>query len=188
MAVILLDTQGVVQLFGRPADLVLPRGIAVAIYAFFGFVGGSMGRKIPYMIWRKEQNSIDGDFKSDGCDNGIVEVARLGFSPRGPIVSSRSTSCKRLPFLYVVCAFAGAGIIAVGYLFDFAVVQPVGIFLVTFGHGFAQNLVCRNIDLDLPKEANLAAYTLFLGLSFAGAASVWAEPAWLLDAIARKNH
>jgi hypothetical protein len=191
VVVIVLDVRGTVQLFGDANDLVLPRGLAVAIYAFFGLVGGLMGRKIAYMIWRKHGESIDSSGGSHGGvahgSSGKLGMKRLGLSPRGPLVPSTSASLKRLPVSYVGLALVGACIIAAGYLFDFAVVQPIGIFLVAFGHGFAQNLVCRNVDLDVPKEANLAAYSLFLGFSFAGTALVWAEPAWFLAAIAKKK-
>ena len=122
VVVIMLDIRGTVQLFGDSADLVLPRGLAVAIYAFFGLVGGLMGRKIAYMIWRKQGDSMD------SMDSG-----KLGLSPRGLLVPSRPASLKRLPVSYVILALVGASIIAVGYLFDFAVVQPVGIFLVRAG-------------------------------------------------------
>ena len=145
-----LEKHTTVALFGGESQWVVPQSLVMGMYASFGLIGGIMGRKMAYMV---QTTSRQDEWKSE-C-------------------------LVRLPLTWVVVTLLGGSVIAGAFKVNWGILLPLGVFLLGYGQGFVENQMIRYIDSNIPREANLASFTLLVGSSLGGSFIVWNMPVWV---------
>jgi hypothetical protein len=151
-----LETHATISLFGGASEWIVPQGLIMGLYASLGLIGSVMGRKMAYMV----QTTTNEHRQGGGRE-------------------WRSECVVRMPLTWVFITMLGGGVIAGAFKVNWGVLLPLGVFLLAYGQGFVTNMMVRYIDSNLPREVNLAAFTLLVASSLCGSMVVWSLPVWV---------